>query len=145
MSNQWPGDYWGQQPGHGGYGPPPPGDPWTGGQPSGPYGSAQGPYGGYPPPGGGYPPPGGGGYPQSPPAKGSAIAALIVAILTVVLCCATNIIGIVFAAIAIGNDRSPEEMEKFTRYAWIANIVHVVLVVVGFGGIMLLGLSGSLD
>lgn len=141
MSNQWPGpgDYWGQQPGNGGYGPPP-GDPWGGGQPSGPYGAAQGPYGGYPPPGGGYPQPG-----QSPPAKGSAIAALIVAILTVVLCCATNIIGIVFAAIAIGNDRSHEDIEKFTRYAWIANIVHVSLVVLGFLFIVVLGASGNLD
>ncbi|GAA3727782.1 hypothetical protein HDA32_000294 [Spinactinospora alkalitolerans] len=117
MSNQWPDppDYWGGQPQQPG---------WGGGygQPSGAWQS-----GGYPQPG--YPPYGPPGPPGPPPAKGGAITALVIAILTTVTCCTTNIIGIVFAAIALSKDKEPDEFEKFTRWAWICNFIHIGLAV----------------
>lgn len=89
-------------------------------------GGYQGSYGGY-----GAQPPYSDPY-AAPPDKTSTIWALVVAIVSTVLCCAyTNIIGIVFAALALGKEDTPTEMDRFTRYAWISNGIHLGLAVLG--------------
>jgi hypothetical protein len=101
------------------------GSGWSGGSPGyGPYGGTGGGYGPPPPP-----PPYTDPY-AAPPDKTSTIWALVVSILSVVLCCYTNIIGIVFAAIALSKDREPEEMERMTRWSWISTGIHVAVGVV---------------
>ncbi|MFC7326458.1 hypothetical protein [Marinactinospora rubrisoli] len=123
MSNHWPGpsDYWsgsGRQPdGHPGYG-----NEW------------QHPPGGYPP----VPPPYG-----PPPSRGSTITAMVVAIITTVACCTTNILGIIFAAMALG-ERDPERAEQLTRWAWTSNIVHVALLVLLISALIVMGVAGEL-
>ncbi|GLU47427.1 hypothetical protein [Nocardiopsis ansamitocini] len=123
MSSQWSGppDYWGDP-----RQPRPPG--WDGGygQPSGPWQP------GYPPP----PPPGYGrppGYPPHPgppPARGNAILSLIIAIIVTLSCFGfTNIIGIVFAAIALSKEQDPVEFEKYTRWAWLSNFIHIGILI----------------
>ncbi|QVQ54982.1 hypothetical protein J4H86_17440 [Spiractinospora alimapuensis] len=44
------------------------------------------------------------------------------------MCCATNLVAVVFAAIALSKDNEPNEMARFTRYAWISNGIHLGLV-----------------
>lgn len=129
MSSQWPGsgDYWGdphqpQQPGRdGGYGRP--GGPWQPPAPQVP------PHPGFLPQPPGVPP-------GPPPAKGNTVLALIIAIIVTLSCCGfTNIIGIVFASVALSKEQEPEDFEKYTRWAWLSNFVHIgilVLIVVLF-------------
>lgn len=86
----------------------------------------------------GYPPPGYGDsawasnpYPYGPPPaapRGSSIIALILAILMSVSCCVSSVVGIVFAAMAMGEKFDPERSERLTRYAWISNIVHFCVI-----------------
>lgn len=120
MSSQWPGsgDYWGvpQQPGwDGGYSRS--NNPW---QPPAP------PEARYP----GFPPPAPGLAPGPPPAKGNTVLALIIAIIVTLSCCGfTNITGIVFASIALSKEQEPEELEKFTRWAWLCNFIHIGILV----------------
>ncbi|GAB2508038.1 hypothetical protein [Nocardiopsis aegyptia] len=115
-------DWYQQQPPpgpHGGYG-----DPSTGGY------SAHGPYGPYGAYGGGYPPP----YSPYPPtgempSQGSMIGALVMAIILMVTCCGTvSVIGIVFAAMALGEKHDAEVAAKYTRYAWTSNWISLGII-----------------
>lgn len=122
MSHQYPdpGGYWDNNPGW----QPADNTPFTN-HASGGY-PGQGGYGGYGGYGGqwGYPPP----YPQVPPPdRTSTIWALVLGIFGF-LACATNLVAIIFASIALSKDREPEEMRRFTRYAWISNGVHFGLI-----------------
>ncbi|RCV57415.1 hypothetical protein DEF24_15325 [Marinitenerispora sediminis] len=65
---------------------------------------------------------------------------MIVAILTTIACCTTNILGIVFAAMAMG-DREPERTEQLARWAWISNIIHIGLLVLAIGGFIVWGIT----
>lgn len=131
MSNQYPDPdgYWQNNPGWHAAPPDGPGGnyydahgyPGAGGY-SGSAGYGGGGYGGQ---WGPTPPP----YPEPPPDKTSTIWALVLGI-TGFLCCATNLIAVVFAAVALSKDREPGEMARFTRYAWISNAVHLALLVV---------------
>ncbi|MFE3459991.1 hypothetical protein ACFXKD_20795 [Nocardiopsis aegyptia] len=101
---------------HGGYG-----DHATGGY------AAHGPYGAY---GGGYPPPH---EPYRPtgemPSQGSMIGALVMAIILMVTCCGTvSVVGIVFAAMALGEKYDADVAAKYTRYAWTSNWISLGIV-----------------
>lgn len=107
-----------------------------------PYGSPPGgvpPYGPQPPHGGAYypghgPPPTPYPYPYTyiptehrPPA-GSTLTALVISVLLVPMCVGniTPLIGTVMAGIALSErSRAPERHDKFRRYAWISNGIHL--------------------
>lgn len=130
MTNQHPGagDYWGNNPG------------WQATPYDSPYGGAdfmghpgQGGYSGAPVHGtGGYAAAGQWAYqpPPPPPAENqnSTILALVFGVLGTMMCM-TNLFAVVFAAVALSKDRNQAEMDRFTRYAWISNWIHIGLAV----------------
>ncbi|WP_017592021.1 hypothetical protein [Nocardiopsis potens] len=123
MSDEWPPARPSQRPG--GYDPPP--GYQTGAQQSFPHGPGYGPQ---PPP---YPPRP---YPVTDPeieaGQGSAVGALVVSLITMLLCSMlTNAIGMVFAVIAMSEKHDVERFRRFTRYAWISNWIHIGLVGLG--------------
>ena len=150
MNDQWPeqgGEPPEQRPNTGEFGQQEQGQP-TG--PQGAYGSSA--QGAYPPPnagyyGQGYAPPAGSD-PRIEARRGTAIGALVVSVLTVVLCgLLTNIIGLVFSIIALFEKTDAEKFEKFTKYAWISNWIHIglliLLVVVGIVFLVFAVAAGS--
>ncbi|MEV2274465.1 hypothetical protein AB0I72_02660 [Nocardiopsis sp. NPDC049922] len=114
------------------YGQPPGGDPYG---PPGfdPYNAGTGGYG---PPPGGYGDPGfaaPGGYPGQPyaerPSEGGIIGALVMAIILMVTCCgAFSVVGVIFAALALGEKHDPEKAARYKRYAWISNWINLGIV-----------------
>ncbi|UOE19290.1 hypothetical protein NI17_021545 [Thermobifida halotolerans] len=118
MNSQWPGsgDSWGDR---------------TGPQPPSPGGGAHGasgvPWHSFPPPD--LPPPAHPGQPplSGPPlAKGNAVLALIIAIILTLTCVGvTDVIGIALAAVALSKDQDPEEFDRYTRWAWLSNFIHI--------------------
>ncbi|MBB6173797.1 hypothetical protein HNR23_003857 [Nocardiopsis mwathae] len=136
MSAQWPDP----QQGHwnrptGGY------EPQAGGQPGTGWGQAS-PHPAYPPPYmPGYPAPYPGGGPvEEPPSTGGLVGAMIVAVVTAMLCSGTNLVGIVLGAIALAKRTSePAEARKLTKYTWICNWIHIgiLLLVIGFFAVVI--------
>ncbi|CAM3750464.1 hypothetical protein [Nocardiopsis rhodophaea] len=129
MSAQWtdPQQGYGNGPA-GGYGPPPGGPAdaaWGQGHPQTPYGAPS-----YPP---GYPwPSPGPGTAGEPPSTGGLIGAMVVAVITMLICQGTNVIGVIMVALALGKrTTSPDEARKFTKYAWISNGIHLGLILIG--------------
>ncbi|GAA2400004.1 hypothetical protein [Nonomuraea africana] len=136
-----------------GYTPENPGDnqgPYGQQQPYGsPYGHGSGeqpygaPYGQQPPPGYGY------GYP--PPQQGPrthAIVALVISIVLALSCYITpgGIAGAIMSGIALGQvDTQPDKARNLLKWTWISIGINVALVIVGFGVIIALGVSGNLD
>lgn len=119
MNSQWPGpgNPWGDRtasppPHHPGSGPPGvPGFSWHASPPPG-----------FPPP----PPVGEPSFPGPPLAKGNAVLALIIAIILTLTCVGiTDVIGIVLAAVALSKDEDPEEFDRYVRWAWLSNFIHL--------------------
>ncbi|GAA3473504.1 hypothetical protein [Nonomuraea roseola] len=122
-----------------------------------PYGSPynQGPHGSgeqqpYGPPYGQQPPPGYGyGYP--PPQQGPrthAIVALVISIVLALSCYITpgGIAGAIMSGIALGQvDTHPDKARNLLKWTWISIGINVALVVLGFGVIIALGVTGNLD
>ncbi|KUP98277.1 hypothetical protein [Thermobifida cellulosilytica] len=112
MNSQWPGsaDPWGDRTG-----------PWppTGG---GAHDASGTPWHPAPPPvPSGLPPVSG-----PPLARGNAVLALIIAIILTMTCVGvTDVIGIVLAAVALSKDQDPEEFDRYVRWAWLSNFIHV--------------------
>lgn len=115
MNSQWPGsgDAWGDRTG--------PQSPNPGG---GPYGAPDASWqssASHVPPQSGQPP-----HSSPPLAKGNAVLALIIAIILTLTCVGvTDVIGIVLAAVALSKDQDPEEFDRYTRWAWLSNFVHI--------------------
>ncbi|OLT29783.1 hypothetical protein BJF83_10095 [Nocardiopsis sp. CNR-923] len=92
--------------------------------------------GGYGHPPGGYGTPGfaaPGGYPGHPherrPSEGGIIGALVMAIILMVTCCgAFSVIGVIFAALALGEKYDMEKQARYTRYAWVSNWINLGIV-----------------
>lgn len=77
---------------------------------------------GFPPP----PPAGEPSFPGPPLAKGNAVLALIIAIILTLTCVGiTDVIGIVLAAVALSKDEDPEEFDRYVRWAWLSNFIHL--------------------
>ncbi|ASU82248.1 hypothetical protein CDO52_05115 [Nocardiopsis gilva YIM 90087] len=129
MSAQWPDPqqgYWNDP--AGGYEPTPGGQPdaaWGQGYPQAAYGAPP-----YPP---GYPQPyPGAGTVEEPPSTGGLIGAMVVAVITMLICQGTNIIGVILVALALGKrTTNPYEARKFGKYAWISNWIHLGLILLG--------------
>ncbi|MET9341669.1 hypothetical protein [Nonomuraea sp. NPDC003804] len=110
-----------------------------------PYNSQQNPYG---PPYGQQP---GYGYGYPPPQQGPrthAIVALVISIVLALSCYITpgGIAGAIMSGIALGQvDTMPDKARNLLKWTWISIGINVALVVVGFGVIIALGVSGNLD
>ncbi len=117
MNSQWPdsGDFWGGR---------------TGPQPPSPGGGVSGAPGfswhSAPPPGLPPVPPGQPPHSGPPLARGNAVLALIIAIILTLTCVGvTDVIGIVLAAVALSKDQDPEEFDRYVRWAWLSNFIHI--------------------
>jgi hypothetical protein len=65
-------------------------------------------------------------FPGPPLAKGNAVLALIIAIILTLTCVGiTDVIGIVLAAVALSKDEDPEEFDRYVRWAWLSNFIHL--------------------
>ena len=131
MSDQWPPP---QRPG--GYDPPP--GYQTGAQRPFPPGPGHGPQQPAPqqPP---YVPPYRATSPEIEAGQGSVIGALVVSLVTLILCgLLTNIVGLVFTVIAMSEKYDVERFRRFTKYAWVSNWIHIGLVGLGIVAFVLL-------
>ncbi|RNL84007.1 hypothetical protein [Halostreptopolyspora alba] len=84
----------------------------------------------YAPPGPGYAHPWPGNTDPGP-TTGSVVSALVVALITMMVCSGTNVIGVVLSCIALGKrEENPGEAAKLTRYAWVSNWIHLALIAI---------------